>query len=172
MSGCFCWTLDVWDLAILSPGWMNSDHSVFSCIVNARFNFSERDLLLGIVIEAVRHHGYSPLGMEDAFSQLWRVLSIESPGWQPLWRWLATESYTLPNWSGPHTVTDLGLSLHSNLVQYWSTIRAPGLRVASAEASIETVAAQLLPRPNPASFSFLLKVFPTQPSACQSHSWS
>lgn len=42
--------------------------------------------------------------------------------------------------------------------------------VASAEAFIEAVAAQLLPLSNPASFLFLPKVFPTQPPAGQSHS--
>lgn len=58
---------------------MNSDHPVFSCVISPGLNFSERNLLLGIVEGVIVHHGCSPSEMKDLFSKLWRVLLIESP---------------------------------------------------------------------------------------------
>lgn len=39
VSGCFWWTLGLWDLAISSPGWIKSDHFVFLGVMSPKLNF-------------------------------------------------------------------------------------------------------------------------------------
>lgn len=48
---------------------MNSDLSLLSCVISPGLNFSERDLLLGIVEDVIMHHGGPPSEMKDVISQ-------------------------------------------------------------------------------------------------------
>lgn len=132
VSGFFCWTLCSWGLAILSLRWMNSDHSVFSCVISSRCSFSESDLLLGIMVGV-----YAPWTFPLRNEGLPHPCSENAVSRKP---WLTAPMGIALSLIGGACVKWLAWGFPLILTQHnVSVMVAPELPVASTEAPSETV---------------------------------